>query len=85
MLKLIDLYCFFSIFAVSQNVLNMETNDREKAKNGTSIGGVFFVGCMFIGAGIGMVYDAVPIGGAIGMGIGFIAMGIVWAYYTKRK
>lgn len=64
----------------------METNSRKnKAKMGTSIGGVLFVGCMFIGAGIGMMYDAIPIGSAIGMGIGFIAMGIIWSYYTKRK
>lgn len=64
----------------------MESNNKKNdAKMGTTIGGMFFIGCMFIGAGIGMVYNSVPIGGAIGMGVGFIAMGIVWAYYTKRK
>lgn len=65
----------------------METknSEKEKAKDGTSIGGMFFVGCMFLGAGIGMIYGSVPVGGAIGMGVGFIVMGIVWAYYTKKK
>ncbi len=62
-----------------------EKNDKERVKTATSIGGLFFVGGMFVGAGIGMIYGAVPIGGAIGMGIGFLAMGIIWAYYMKKK
>lgn len=64
----------------------MEANkDKNNAKTGTTIGGMFFVGFMFVGAGIGMIYNSVPVGAAIGMGVGFIAMGIAWAYYTKRK
>ncbi len=59
--------------------------DKDNAKMGTSIGGVLFVGCMFIGAAIGMMYNALPIGAAFGMGVGFIALGVTWAYYTKRK
>lgn len=39
---------------------------------------------MFIGAGIGMMYDATQIGGAIGMGIGFIGMGAIWSYYRNK-
>jgi F0F1-type ATP synthase assembly protein I len=61
----------------------MEENDKNK--NGSKIGGVIFVGCMFVGAGIGMLYDKVPVGGAIGMGIGFIAMGAIMAYYRKNN
>jgi len=57
---------------------------EEEKKSGSSIGGVVFVGCMFIGGGIGMLTNAVAVGGAIGMGIGFIAMGIIWAYYRDR-
>ena len=57
---------------------------EEKKKSGSSIGGVVFVGCMFIGAGIGMLYNAVETGGAIGMGVGFIAMAAIWIYYRNK-
>jgi Na+/proline symporter len=53
----------------------MESNQ----KSWTKIGGVVFVGCMFLGAGIGMLFGKMEAGGAIGMGIGFIAMAYLWA------
>lgn len=46
-------------------------------KNAKSIGGLVFVGFMFIGAGLGMLVGHVAAGGAIGMGVGFVAMGVV--------
>ena len=58
--------------------------ENEKKKSGSSIGGVVFAGCMFIGAGIGMLFDRIEIGGAIGMGVGFIAMGAIGAYYRNK-
>lgn len=58
---------------------------RGKEKSGSSIGGVLFVGFMFVGAGIGMIFDQVAIGGAIGMGLGFIVMGLVWAVYKNHE
>lgn len=57
---------------------------EEKKKSGTKIGGIVFVGCMFLGGGIGMLYNSEEIGGAIGMGVGFIAMGAIWAYYSQK-
>ncbi len=56
----------------------------EKQKSGSQIGGVVFAGCMFIGAGIGMLMGAVQVGGAIGMGVGFLAMAGIWAYYRDK-
>lgn len=47
----------------------METEN----KNNNKIAGTFFVGCMFIGIGVGMYFDKVSIGTLIGMGVGFIA------------
>ena len=35
-------------------------------------GGQIFVGCMFVGMGIGFLVDHIPAGMFIGMGIGFI-------------
>ena len=57
---------------------------EEKKKSGSAIGGVVFVGCMFIGGGIGLLYGMPQVWGAIGMGIGFIAMGAIWAYYRQK-
>jgi hypothetical protein len=55
-----------------------------KEKSNGSIAGVVFAGCMFIGAGIGMAMDAIQVGGAIGMGVGFLAMGGIWAYNRSK-
>ncbi|MDQ3192463.1 MAG: hypothetical protein M3Q58_12790 [Bacteroidota bacterium] len=54
-----------------------------KNKKGSSIGGITLVGCMFLGAGIGMLFNKVQIGGAIGMGAGFIAMAVIMHFYNK--
>ena len=53
--------------------------EQDKNNHGRKIGGIVFVGCMFLGAGIGMLFDRVSVGGAIGMGVGFIAMGVIMA------
>ena len=45
--------------------------------------GLVFVACMFIGAGIGLAFGRPDVGGAIGMGIGFLLMGIVRAKRIK--
>ena len=56
----------------------------DNMKNGSAIGGVVFTGCMFIGAGIGMLYGKTKVGGALGMGVGFLAMAAIWAYYKSK-
>jgi hypothetical protein len=38
---------------------------------------------MFLGIGIGMIKDANQIGALIGMGVGFIAMGIILKFDNK--
>ena len=50
--------------------MKTETN----TKDNSSISGLAFAACMFIGAGIGALCNATQIGGALGMGAGFIAM-----------
>ena len=56
-----------------------------KKKDGAEIGGVVFVGCMFLGAGTGSLMGiGWMTGGALGMGTGFIAMGAIWAYYRNK-
>ncbi len=41
------------------------------------IAGLVFVACMFIGAGIGLIFGRPDVGGAIGMGVGFLMMVIL--------
>jgi len=60
-----------------------ETTDN-KVKTGSTIGGMIFVGCMFLGAGLGRFLGDTATGSMIGMGIGFVIMGIIWAYYSKK-
>ncbi len=55
-----------------------------KKKNTGTIGGVVLVGCMLIGMGIGMLYNLTAIGIFIGLGAGFLGMGIVYAYYKNN-
>lgn len=72
----------FFIPAYFSNRKKKRMNDKKK--DGSSIGGIMFVGCMFVGAGIGMLFGNVPAGGAIGMGVGFLAMGGIWAYFRDK-
>lgn len=37
---------------------------------------LIFIGCMFIGGGIGLLVGNLKAGGAIGMGVGFISVTI---------
>ncbi len=52
---------------------------NEKNKKASTVGGVIFIGCMFVGMGMGFYFGQLLPGIFIGMGVGFIAMGIVWA------
>jgi hypothetical protein len=55
---------------------------KKKADKGEDM---LFVGGLFIGLGFGMAYGMVAQGVIIGMGIGFIAMGIVKLMRAQGK
>lgn len=59
---------------------------EEKKKSNVPIAVLVFVfvGCLLIGAGIGNAYDAMDVGGPIGIGAGFICMGVIWAYFKNK-
>ena len=42
-----------------------------------------FIGCMFVGMGIGMLYDQPGVGTLLGMGAGYIAEAIIES--TKKQ
>jgi len=50
----------------------------------TQAGNWIFIGCMFIGIAIGIYYNVVAIGTLAGMGIGFIARGLININNEKR-
>lgn len=44
-----------------------------------------FVALMFIGAGIGLLFGRPDVGGAVGMGLGFLAMALMRTRYREIK
>lgn len=52
-------------------------DDVSERKDARSYSGLAFVACMFIGAGIGLAFGRPDIGGAIGMGVGFLVMAMI--------
>ena len=54
----------------------MEEDKKMKLKQKETIGGILFVGFMFIGFGLGFYFHQIPTGLFIGMGVGFVAMGL---------
>lgn len=57
---------------------------ENKKNNSAIVAGVVLVGCMFIGIGLGMLYHQTAIGVMIGLGVGFIGMGLIWAFMGKK-
>ena len=49
------------------------------------ISGLVFVSCMFIGGGVGLLFNRPEVGGAIGMGIGFLLMAFIKAREVEVK
>lgn len=54
------------------------SNEKGEPKKGRRIGGLVLVGCVFTGMGIGFALDNLVVGLFIGIGVGFVAMAIVW-------
>ena len=61
-----------------------DKNNKKDSSPTYYIGSMVFVGCMFIGGGIGKIMGNSSAGWQIGMGAGFIALGITWAYYRNK-
>ncbi len=59
----------------------MSVNDRVHKR----LGGFIFVACMFLGMGIGMLFGRSGAGTLIGMGVGFVIMGLFMSGILKVK
>jgi len=55
----------------------MENNNTETQKTTIKVGGLLFVGCMFLGMAAGWYFGNMKIGMFSGMGLGFIMMAVV--------
>lgn len=74
---------FSRCFAVPHFDLNSIIKYMEK-KNKWMVAGLLSAGCTVVGAGIGMLNNTTDAGGAIGFGIGLLAMGVVLVVYRQR-
>jgi len=55
--------------------------EKEKRETKVSIvGGLVFVGALMIGLALGIFYDIVAVGTLMGLGVGFVLFGLVWAF-----
>ncbi|HET7818930.1 MAG TPA: hypothetical protein VFL70_06450 [Bacteroidia bacterium] len=64
----------------------METQDQKSNKRKSSqVGGLMFVGCMFIGMAGGWYFGNFTIGLFAGMGLGFIMMAVTYASNMQNK
>ena len=50
---------------------------QETKERNEMLSWAIFIGSMFIGMGIGSIYDQTGVGMLIGMGVGYIAEGII--------
>ena len=55
----------------------------DSSKTRATVGGIIFTGCMFIGLGLGIYLHHTVVGLFLGIGVGFVAMGIAWAMVKK--
>ena len=63
----------------------MENTDKETKKTAQRVGGLLFVGCMFLGMAAGWYFGTMTIGMFGGMGIGFILMAVVFMSEANKK
>ena len=60
-------------------------DEEEKYHEIRHFSGLAFVACMFIGAGIGLLFNRPDVGGCIGMGVGFLLIGFLRARGVELK
>ncbi len=59
-----------------------DVSNVEARKTRSKIAGFIFVACILICTGIGMIFDRPDVGGVLGVGIGFLLLGI-FKYYVR--
>ncbi len=62
----------------------MEDNKDDSKKVAQKVGGLLFVGCMFLGMAAGWYFDRLNIGLFGGMGLGFIMMAVTYMSASNK-
>lgn len=65
--------------------METQTHQTEKTNESKKVGGLLFVGCMFIGMAAGFFFGNFTMFMFGGMGLGFIMMGVVHASEASKK
>ena len=60
----------------------MKIKKKSKSKS-DNVGGLFFVGSLMVGIGLGIYYNQTAVGALIGLGVGFILFGLVKLFMKK--
>lgn len=63
----------------------MEDNKNEAKKEAQKVGGLLFVGCMFIGMAAGWYFGNMKTGMFGGMGLGFIMMAVAIVSAASKR
>jgi len=56
---------------------------ENKKKQTSTVAGLLFVGCIIIGLALGLLLQHVAFGTLIGIGAGFVAMGLTYAFLKQ--
>ena len=56
---------------------------KKRESKSDKVGGFVFVGALIIGTGFGLLYGNVSAGTLIGLGVGFVLLGIIKAFMKK--
>ena len=55
--------------------------EKQKSKSKVeTAGGLVFVGALMVGIGLGIYYNITAVGTLVGLGVGFILFGLIWAF-----
>ena len=75
----------FLVYIVNKFTITNHCMTMKKKKT-SGIAGTAFVGCMFVGMGLGYLFGATNAGMFIGMGVGFAFMAIIrWSAMEREQ
>jgi hypothetical protein len=56
---------------------------KDNESKAYTAGGIVFVGSLMIGLGLGIYYNITSVGILVGLGVGFVLLGIIYALMNK--
>jgi hypothetical protein len=68
---------------MEQEIIQQQNTLEQKNEEASNLAWYVFIGCMFVGMGVGKAFNSTDTGILVGMGVGFIAYAIL--SYRKAK